>query len=186
MTEAYPLTWPANKPRTPTYKIEVSLFRTSFAQARNQVINEVRLLGGKNIIISSNLPLKKDGFPYANQKEPDDRGVAVYFMYDGSQKCMSCDRWSKTTDNLYAIALCIGALRGLDRWGAKDMVNAAFQGFKALPAPSEVEVKNYFMGVSNKIDGRVRYLELCKLLHPDLGGSEDEFNLMKSQYEALP
>jgi DnaJ-domain-containing protein 1 len=31
------------------------------------------------------------------------------------------------------IELTIAALRGLDRWGAKELLNAAFWGFKALP-----------------------------------------------------
>lgn len=33
-----------------------------------------------------------------------------------------------------AIEKTIEALRGLERWGAKEMVNAPFRGFKALPA----------------------------------------------------
>jgi hypothetical protein len=32
-----------------------------------------------------------------------------------------------------AIDLTIAALRRLDRWGTKELVNAAFSGFKALP-----------------------------------------------------
>jgi len=47
---------------------------------------------------------------------------------------MACDRWDRTADNMYAIGKCIEALRGLDRWGASRMVDAAFTGFKALPA----------------------------------------------------
>ena len=66
-------------------------------------------------------------------RRPDDHGVAVYFTLNGEERCFPCDRWHRVEDNVWAIAKSIGALRGLDRWGAKTMVDAAFRGFKALP-----------------------------------------------------
>lgn len=131
MTEAYPLQWPPGWPRT-NYP-EPARFDTSFARARNQLIRELDLLGATNVVISSNITLRRDGLPYANQRQPDDTGIAVYFSLNGEQQCVPCDKWTRTEDNLQAIRKTIEALRGLDRWGAKEMVNAAFRGFKALP-----------------------------------------------------
>ncbi|WP_051532952.1 hypothetical protein [Arthrobacter sp. 9MFCol3.1] len=98
---------------------------------------ELRLLGVKNIVLSSNQELRRDGLPYAKRPQPMDRGVAVYFEREGKQQCIPCDKWSRIEDNVQAIRKTIEALRGLERWGAKSMVDAAFQGFLALPATSQ-------------------------------------------------
>lgn len=135
MTESYPLHWPIGKPRSRSSS--AAAFKGSQNDTQNFLMHEIRLLGGKNIIISTNIELRLDGLPYASRREPEDKGVAVYFMYEGNQQCFSCDRWDKIKDNLKAIAKTIEALRGIGRWGSGDMVRAAFQGFQALPAPIE-------------------------------------------------
>jgi hypothetical protein len=98
-------------------------------------MNEIRKLGSKQVVISSNLELRNDGLPRASQRAPTDQGVAVYFNLNGRSQCFPCDRWTTVEHNLWAIAKSIEALRGLERWGAKTMVDAAFRGFQALPAP---------------------------------------------------
>lgn len=181
MADAYPLSWPLGWPRTE--RREKSKFGTPFAKARDDLINEIRLLGGRNLVISSNIALRRDGLPYANQSEPVDTGIAVYFELDGEQQCFPCDKWTTTTDNLYAICLSINALRGLARWGSKDMVKASFQGFKALPSPAGH--KDYFAGCYTREDLKERYRELAQKLHPDKGGTDLEFAEMSEQFNKL-
>lgn len=82
MTEnisAYPLTWATIYPRTLQQKREAARFEVSFSAARDDLLNELRLLDAFAVIISSNVPLRRDGLPYATFKEPDDPAVAVYF-----------------------------------------------------------------------------------------------------------
>src|SRR5580658_2458580 len=131
--EAFPLFWPPGKPRTSNP--QRSRFDVAFATARDELMREIQLLGGSLPVLSSNIPLKRDGLPYAGQKEPDDRGVAVYFTLKKQQMCFCCDRWDKVGDNIQAIRHTIAALRGIERWGTGDMVQQAFTGFIALPAP---------------------------------------------------
>jgi hypothetical protein len=69
-------------------------------------------------------------------RPPEDQGVAVYFTYNGSEQCIPCDKWRTIRENMRAIELTIAALHGLDRWEAKEVVNAAFFGSKAL-APGD-------------------------------------------------
>lgn len=180
MVEAYPLHWPPGWPRTA--RPERARFGNhSRAQAVSELINEVRQLGGRNIVISTNLELRLDGLPRSSQKAPDDQGVAVYFELNGVHQCFPCDRWTLIEHNLWAIAKSIGALRGLERWGAKTMVAAAFRGFQALP-----DLRNfYFQDFKTKDEARAKYLELAKKLHPDAGGNAAEFADMKRQYEEL-
>lgn len=92
-------------------------------------------MGGSHPVISANLALRNDGLPYSSQRQPDDVGVAVYFQRRGKALVFACDRWRKAEHNMRAIVKTIEALRGVERWGSADMVDQAFTGFAALPAP---------------------------------------------------
>lgn len=184
MTEAFPLTWPAGWPRSNHQSF--GKFKTSHGNAVNGLIGELLLMRAQNVVISTNVSLNRYGLPYANKSQPADTGVAVYFTLDGVQKCFPCDKWKRVEDNIHAIELTISALRGIERWGSKNMVDAAFQGFKALPehtAPNE-EKKRYFQGMK-KAEAITIFKELAKKMHPDLGGDADEFQRMKSEYDLL-
>lgn len=184
MIEAYPLYWPEGRPKMPSYQREAARFDTTFARARDNVVREVELLCGKtyyanskaNLIVSTNIALRRDGLPLANQRQPDDVGVAVYFHYKNAQVCFACDRWKKIEDNMQAIAKTIEALRGIARWGTGDMMEAAFKGFTALPAPAAGgwrQVLGFAGGESVNSDVlRARYRKLASDRHPDKGGSD--------------
>lgn len=174
--EAFPLCWPLHKKRT-SYR-QPGRFNTPFAKARNHIVAEIKRLGGRDTIISTNIELKRDGLPYANFRTPDDPGVAVYFMYKGKQMCFACDRYRSIQDNIHAISLTISALRGIARWGTGDMMESAFSGFTALPAPGEThgrswrEVLEAHQG-DTLDDLKLKYRKLSSLRHPDKGGSAD-------------
>lgn len=183
MTTAYPLHWPPGWPRS---KFTItSAFFTAFAKARDELLNELRLLGAEHVVISSNVPLRKDGLPYGKYLEPGDKGVAVYFLLDGNQQCIPCDKWDRVQDNLQAIRLTIGALRGLERWGAKEMVSAAFRGFQALPAPEEKSWHQVLqiLQVASEQEIRDAFRRLARVAHPDAGGSADEFVKLQKAFE---
>lgn len=177
MTEAYPLQWPFGRPRSK--RPERSRFAVSLARARYQLMHELHLLGARNIVISSNVSLRRDGLPYANQPEPDDAGVAVYFTYKKEQMSFACDRWDRVRDNVQAIRHTIAALRGIERWGTGEMVQQAFTGFAALPAPGQVATRPWREVMSLQNDRNVdldvaegRYHYLARKRHPDAGGTE--------------
>jgi hypothetical protein len=168
--EAYPLQWPVGRPRAK--RRENTQFQSSLAKARDHLMNEIRLLGGKQPILSSNLELRLDGLPYANQKAPDDPGIAVYFTYKDKQHCFACDDWRLVEDNVRAIGKTIEALRGIARWGTGDMMERAFQGFEALPAP-EAEpwwsVLGFFSEAEAlfQCDYEIKAKKLLQKYHPD-------------------
>ncbi len=186
MTEAYPLQWPIGWPRT--QRPVRAQFQTSLAGARSGLINELRLMNARNVVINSNMELRRDGLPYANQKPLLDKGVAVYFTLNGEQRCIPCDRWDDVADNLQAIHKTVQALRGLDRWGAKAMVDAAFSGFKGLPETVEVNDEAWYdiLGVSidaSPAEIRKAFAEKAKQTHPDTGGDRAEFEKLRKAYE---
>ena len=92
-------------------------------------------MGGRNAVISTNRPVRRDGLPYASAREPDDPGVAVYFEREGDRVCFACDQYDRVWKNMRAIQKTIEAMRGIERWGSKEMLDRAFTGFTALPPP---------------------------------------------------
>lgn len=195
--EAYPLCWPPTRKRV-SYR-ETARFDTTFARARDEIVRQVGMLIGryeasKGLIISTNIALRRDGLPLAAQRQPDDPGVAIYFAYKKRQMCFACDRWKKIEDNMQAIAKTIDALRGVARWGTGDMMEAAFTGFAALPAPGQTTGRSW-RTVLGAIEGdtleqvKAKYRKLSGEHHPDRGGSQEamtELNWAWSQaQEAL-
>lgn len=191
MSEAYPLHWPQGWPRT-KYP-QRSRFDVSMADARDGLFAEIARMGGSYPVLSSNLKLRMDGLPLAKQGEPDDSGVAVYFMRKGKQMVFACDRWDRAKDNVRAIEKTIEAMRGIERWGASDMLERAFSAFEALPAPNTVrtrswrEILGFPPGAIPDKDGiELAYRSKAKRAHPDAGGSNDAMaELNEARRQAL-
>jgi hypothetical protein len=138
---------------------------------------EIRMLGGGLPVLSTNIPLRRDGLPYANHRQPDDKGVAVYFTYKGRQMCFACDKWDKVEDNIQAVRKTIEALRGIARWGTGDMMERAFTGFQALPSPEMANKRQWWqvLGVDRAASAEAikeAYRSKAKACHPDAGGDE--------------
>lgn len=77
--DAFPLHWPEHIPRTPDQNRRFGGFQVTPGQAMKSLRDEVARSKGTGLIVSSNVPVRSDGMPYANAKEPADPGVAVYF-----------------------------------------------------------------------------------------------------------
>ena len=135
MTTAYPLQWPLHRPRTPLHKREQSRFDVSSDQARQEMMRECKAMKGSHIVISTNKELRLDGLPYANRRDPEDTAVALYFQRNGESVCFSCDRYLSVWENMRAIGKTIEAMRGVERWGAHEVLDQMFTGFTALPPP---------------------------------------------------
>ena len=181
--EAYPLHWPEGWPRTK--KRERSRFQTTFGLARDCLMEEIARLGGRLPILSTNVPLRRDGLPYASAKEPEDPGVSVYFEYKGKQMCFACDRFDLVKDNTQAIRKTIDAIRGIERWGASDMMRRAFSGFVALPEPGKEswrDVLGCHRGDESFVLIKARYLPLVKKHHPDNGGTPEGFDRIRRAF----
>ena len=188
MIESYPLSWPVGRPRSRftqparfhrrasragsqyTYKAEVTLH-----QGMTAVRDELSRLDATDVVVSTNIPVRQDGLPYANVREPDDHGVAVYFRLKSGVHCLACDRWNRVADNLSAIAHHIDALRAMDRWGVGDLAQA-FAGYKALPAMGAAKPWWEILGFKEPpavIDTVSR--RVCEMRfehHPDHGGNQ--------------
>jgi hypothetical protein len=182
---AYPLCWPDGWKRTRFP--ERSRFGKwnkpiSIARATNELLHELKLMGypDSKVIISTNLKLRKgDGLPMSSQREPDDKGVSVWFGSGDKQRVIALDKYDRIADNLWAVAKTIEAMRGIERWGSGEILERTFTGFNALPGPDSVsarswrDVLDYF---GNDIhEANAAYKKARSRCHPDNGGSADEF-----------
>jgi len=187
MSTAYPLAWPMGWKRTDFRRSTTAFKNNTFSRARDHLGHELELLGATDIILSTNVPLRFDGQPRGDYRDYlTDPGVAVYFMLRKRPMVLARDAYDRVSDNLRSLGLAIEHLRGLERHGGAVMVERAFTGFAALPAPmamgptcwqilgidpdstwnegDTVEIKTLV------IEGVFR--EKAKQLHPDLQGGD--------------
>jgi hypothetical protein len=176
MIPAYPLAWPDGLPRTE--RKVTSQFRTTLNAALNNVRKSLEAFGrdsGKAVSalsISSNVTLGND--------RPPDTGVAVWFEWDGQQRCIAVDRYPKPEDNLQAIHHVLEARRTEMRHGGLHVVRQTFKGFTALPAPEGKRSWREVLGIKSahvttaEIDAA--YRATAAAVHPDKGGSHEKMS----------
>jgi hypothetical protein len=176
--DAFPIHWPAGWARHPaTGSRKNSRYEVSFGTARNDVLKSLRLLGSSEVVVSSNVPVRHDGLPYATYTEPTDPGCCVYWVRKGKPQVMACDQWRTVRENLRAIGLALEGLRALERSGASQIFERAFTGFAALPASTKRSWR-----VVLEINGApvtktvvdVSFRALTMIRHPDVAGGSHE------------
>lgn len=168
----YPLCWPPGIDRQKTRL--ASPFRVQLGRALSDLRDALRLFGsdtGKpvsEVIISSNVTL--------GAHCPADPGVAVYFMWDGAQRCIAVDRYAKVEDNVRAIYYVLEGRRTELRYGGLSMVRASFRGFVALPPPDDWRSALGFQpGARPTLDAvNEQYRRRARELHPDATGGSPE------------
>lgn len=200
MTQAYPLQWPFGWKRSTTRSHGRFHGTSTFTYAsggmgrravditvhegRKRVCAELDRLGVSvnDFVISTNLPLRMDGFPRSDARNPNDPGVAVYFKLKGKDRVLACDRWATVAKNMAAIAAHINAIRGIERWGVGTL-DQAFTGYDALPPPGartkrhwkDVLGLNGYASKPETLDlAEVSYRRLLSERHPDKGGSHEQ------------
>lgn len=195
MIAAYPLQWPAGWPRTKAYARKGAPFHRHERQYASEpggvdvvkkrdltimdgcerALNELARMGidRQDVVISTNVRTRLDGLPRSGEPKPDDPGVAVYWeTRKREHRVMAIDRYTEVADNLAAVALTLAAMRAIERHGGAQILDRAFTGFDALPAPGdEWKWRDEFRGLSPDAIDR-RYRELAALHHPDKGGDD--------------
>lgn len=183
ITEGYPLHWPDDYQRTPPSERETGRFTTTLADARNGILRQLRLMDTDEGtgIISSMLPLKNDGQPYATfadgRRRPVDPGVAVWFEINGASKSVACDYFTTIEANMQSLNKTIESLRSIDQnWHCSGFLERAFRGFAALPMRTGApwwEVLHCNEQDSAEVI-ETAYKERLKIVHPDRRNNQRE------------
>lgn len=147
IAQAYPLQWPVGWKRATSRRAAAFSVGTSSGKRKveigdgvNRVYRELRAMGipESRVVISSDLRVRLDGRPYTDQAwSKMDPGAAVYWVDRGKTRCMAIDHYTRLPDNLAAIAATIEAMRAIERHGGALILDRAFTGFTALPAPEQ-------------------------------------------------
>lgn len=183
---AFPLTWPDGWGRLKSYQRKRATFtrykrELTIADALTRVREELGRMSIRDddLVVSTNLELRMDGWPKSGQREPADPGAAVYWRDKAKNtRCMAIDRYDRVADNLAAIAATLDAMRAIERHGGAEILNRAFTGFTAI----EHESKPWYLvlGVPAHTptnDVRAAYRRARASTHPDRpGGDADLFN----------
>ena len=201
MIAAYPLQWPEGWPRTKSYARSHGRFSTrrssnsmaqdlSVADGVERVLLELSRfgIGRDDIVISTNIKTRLDGFPRSDQKAPDDPGVAVYWeTRNGGRKVMAVDRYYKVSDNLAAVAATLDAMRAIERHGGAQILDRAFTGFSALPPPAARhwrEVIGVAPAVRDMPSVRIAFRRRAAQVHPDKGGTHEAMTELNAALNA--
>lgn len=183
---AHPLHWPEGYPRTTNPK-RAKFDDWTINQVRKELEREVKLFGGTDLIISSNLELNQDGTPRSKQRQPTDVGVAIYFDRDGVSYAMPEDLYNTVQDNLRALVLTLDSLRGIERHGGVHLVERAFKGFRALNNPDALKWHEALVvpSTSNWNEVKHAYRILAAKYHPDNPdtGDAEQFIVVNAAYD---
>ena len=195
MSQAFPLAWPALRPRTPGHRRRSAGFALSLEQSQRELLRELRLLNARDVVVSTNVAVRRDGLFYASGPEPTDPGVAVYFDRFVPAGCglvqrrsfvIACDSYTRLRWNVRAVGVTIEALRAIARHGATEMLEQAFTGFAALP-PAGPRHWSDVLGVPRSASPevvRAEFRHLVKQHHPDAGGDAERFREVSAAFEA--
>lgn len=184
---AFPLAWPDGWPRTPAHLRETShpfggkVYGLTFDRARTQLVDELHRLRARNVVISTNVPLRNDGMPYASAATTrmTDPGVAIYFTLKDRPLSMARDGFANIAANMRSLFLAIEGMRQLERHGGSYMMERAFSGFLALPAPGAARPWREVLGLTSRLVPVTKravddaFKERAIIAHPDGGGSHD-------------
>ena len=181
----FPLQWPQGWKRTASYARQGGRFRKgdkplSVIAAVERVLAELDRLGvnDNDVVISTNLKTRLDGLPRSDQARPGDVGVCVYWQKGREpMRCMAVDRYDEVADNLAAVAATLEAMRAIERHGGAAILDRAFTGFAALPAPAKGQ-RDWWtvLGLeegAGVAEIREAYGRLARLHHPDRGGDAE-------------
>jgi hypothetical protein len=194
MTEAYPaypLQWPEGWPRTAPYARESDRrfhdkhYRFNVGRTRDQLMNELRLLGATDIVVSSNVPTRPDGLLYSDPRRLDDPGIAVYFTYKKKKYVMARDRFVSVAGNLRSLGLAVEGMRQVQRHGGDLMLERAFTGFLAIAPPDWKKPWREVFGIKPDWTGDITelYRAKARMRHPDAGGSDTLMAELNVAYE---
>ena len=158
---AFPLAWPTGWRRMESWRRKSANFKTqrravSVADGVARVRDELTrmCISDDDLVVSTNVALRLDGWPRSDQREPEDPGAAVYWTSKGATRCMAIDRYD----------------------GGAEILDRAFTGFTALPPPAHPW--HVVLGVqphTPTAEVRAAYMRRRSSTHPDNKGDPDAF-----------
>lgn len=207
--DAYPLQWPIAWKRTaPAQRREAKFGKASqrhsgphvparpltMAEAVQRLLNELErfAVSQNTVVISTNVRPTLAGLPRSGERKPEDPGAAVYWTdpFNGSPRVMAIDQYTRVEDNIAALAATIEAMRAIERHGGAVILERAFTGLTALPAPGQGATREWWdvlqvdRATVTREGCKQAYRRLASQFHPDKpGGSHEAMSELNAAQE---
>jgi hypothetical protein len=188
--------WPGDETRNR----KPSPFRVGWGDTLELLKRELRHLRATNVICQlaiTERELRLDGYPRTNAR-PSHPGVILAFNSAYGPLKYACDRFTSWDDNIRAVALGLEALRKVERYGITKR-GEQYTGWRALPASTTpvttTEAAARFIGIHSRAPlanlltdpagYQAAYRSATKRLHPDAGGSVEDFQRLQEAKRIL-
>lgn len=175
-------------------------FRSTWVKTLNLIEYEIGRLQAREVVIEAGYrsdQIRNDGWPYSKAC-PTHPAARLSFTTRGKPMAFPCDTYDNIDDNLRAIALTLESLRAIDRYGVTQDAEQ-YKGWTALPAPRTgamtrdeaarflVAHGSIHVSADNTDLEAVRraYRNAAKSLHPDAGGTAEQFNHLREAVKVL-
>lgn len=178
-------------PQERTSDPQPSLFRSVWADTVALLTRELKHLNPERVLLEMDFrptQLRVDGLPRADARPASDAVVLRIELEPGSWLTYPCDTYSDWQDNVRAIALTLGKLRDIDRYGVSKR-KEQYRGWAQIPARTgadpihSVEGAAAFLAEHSGLEaeaiqrfGTVRESarkRAAARLHPDAGGTRE-------------
>jgi hypothetical protein len=189
-----PLDWTG--PLTPAATRKQATFKATYPATLGLLFREAGKLGARGLVLQVDISeryIRTDGLPYANARYGSNPGVIVSFESNHGPLRYATDAYTEWQDNLRAIALSLEALRAVDRYGVSKR-GEQYTGWKALPAgvsgfgTAEAALRwmrEQIPSADATSSPRLMYRNLARTLHPDAGGSAEDWDRLDSARQLL-
>lgn len=174
-----------------------SAFKATYTATLDLLEAELSKIGAKNVVLQMALTpsdIRLDGKPRADAW-PSHPGVILSFQAKHGATQMPCDRYDDWRDNVRAIAMCLKALRDVDRHGVTTK-GEQYAGWTRIGAPGQTgfgspeAAKGFLKRVLDDPDWEKLPRDMVRRTaerksHPDTGGSDSEFKKTREALEML-
>lgn len=175
-------------PRAVTAQRRRSMFDTSDAKIRGELVTELRMHHASNVVLSLDIgerDLRNDGHLRADTR-PEGPGVILSMTTPDGPLSFPCDTFESTADNLLAIVRTMNALRRTGTYGVTRN-EEQYASWRAIEAGGSGGSREAALAVIREFvwteDGTMRLpgdvtraIRLAKRFsHPDQGGSAEDF-----------
>lgn len=187
-------------------------FRAGYQDTINLLEKEIGNLGGRNVAIqTAHEPsqIRQDGLPFSSARVPWHPGVIVSFDSRHGPLSFMCDHFHDWKKNLRGIAMTLERLRLADLYGVTKH-GEQYRGWQAIPAKradgfaSADEAARWMASIAhaefpdglpasqiahnllaNPLTAGGVYRAAARRLHPDTGGSHEQFTKLQDAKRLL-
>lgn len=179
-----PFEWPRDQAPTKPDNLKTTLFKTTIYESCRLLFAELELFKARNYLLHIDARIGPNNG--VTPKAGHLKGAYLTFKRENQDYAFACDSYDSMVGNVRAIRETVKAMRTIERHGSTQMLSASMQGFIALAPASTKEAWHEVLGTytgAGVEEIKAAYKRLCKIAHPDAGGSKEKFVRIQQAYE---